>query len=79
MQVSHLNPIPVSISNVIPYLVQIDGIIGLQREPTAKAVDHHLKTNLYQTIEDFRIVRRVVKRKLNHHLQMEVAPWCRVL
>ena len=48
MQVSHLNPIPVSISNVIPDVVQIVGIIRLQREPASKAVDHHLKTNLHQ-------------------------------
>ena len=55
MQVSHLNPIPVSISNVIPDLVQIVGIIRLQREPTSKAVDHHLKTNLHQQKKGFRI------------------------
>ena len=49
-----------SISNVISDVVQIFRIIGLQRESTAKAVDHHLKTDLYQTVEDFRIIRQVL-------------------
>ena len=42
----HLNPVPVSISNVVANVVQIVRIFRLQREPTSKAVYHHLEANL---------------------------------